>query len=237
MPSLDKNSRCFRKNKKSRIYGTSDLSISFAKSITNIQSIDMIMICERGRSVRERPMWSIYWLLVIDLCERVRSASLVQIGLSRTDHMTLWERLCAREHGLSRTDRALTQIGLSRTQPLSHRLDSLAQIGLSHRLDSLTDRTLSHRVMWSVRERPCAREHSLSDWLRQITWQSERGRVWESPISDSLTHGLSDRSVLSNQITSDSLTDLSCPIREHGLSCTRPLSPLRVRFVEILTNF
>ena len=35
---------------------------------------------------------------------------------------------------------------------------------------------------------------------------------------------LSDRSVLSNQITSDSLTDLSYPIREHGLSRTQPLS-------------
>ena len=40
---------------------------------------------------------------------------------------------------------------------------------------------------------------------------------------------LSDRSVLYNQITLDSLTDLSYPIREHGLPRTRPLSQISLK--------
>ena len=38
---------------------------------------------------------------------------------------------------------------------------------------------------------PCAREHNLSDWLRQITWQNVGGCVQESPnLSKSASHGL-----------------------------------------------
>ena len=66
-----------------------------------------------------------------------------------------------------------------------------------------------------MQESPCARESVCERVLigletsHEKVRESDNERVWKS---DSLTLGLSDRSVLSNQELSASLTDLSYPI-------------------------
>ena len=162
-----------RINKKSRIYDTSDLSISFAKLI------------DRRPLSQNRPLSPLPLSHVIcvreAVCERGQS---------------VWDRLCARE--------AMFPC----TQPLLHRShDFVGEADLCKRGRSVWERPIcvreanlcerdhapSHmayrtQITWLcgrgqfVRERPCAREAMLSDWLREITWVSERGCVRERPI-------------------------------------------------------
>ena len=103
-----------------------------------------------------------------------------------------------RERGRSVREADLCERGHVRERPCDLCIDWILVIDrpLSH-MASLTKSASFASPMWSVRERPicllisqiglsrtdqCDYWLLISDWMREITWVSGRGRLWKRPI-------------------------------------------------------